>query len=64
MESESSPATQFPLSGFVLVLIQFDVCEEIRLDHIQQSVTSRTVRQPSTKQAAPAYVRYERPPVG
>ncbi|HTX74813.1 MAG TPA: hypothetical protein VMD29_01320 [Terracidiphilus sp.] len=56
-----------PLSGFVLVLIQFDVCEEIRLDRLQgqlqPSGTARTLRQPSTKQAAPAYVRYERPPV-
>ncbi len=63
MASESSSTASFPLSGFVLVLIQFDVCEEIRLDQIQPGVTSRTVRQPSTKQAAPAYVRYERPPV-
>jgi hypothetical protein len=47
----------------VLVLIQFDVCEEIRLDQIRQTDTARTVRQPSTKQAAPAYVRYERPPL-
>lgn len=52
-----------PLSGYVLVLIQFDVSEEIRLDRIQPAATARTVRQPSTKQAAPAYVRYERPPV-
>ncbi|HWE87688.1 MAG TPA: hypothetical protein VG267_22285 [Terracidiphilus sp.] len=52
-----------PLSGFVLVLIQFDVCEEIRLDRLQPSTTARTLRQPSTKQAAPAYVRYQRPPV-
>lgn len=52
-----------PLSGFILVLIQFDVCEEIRLDRLQPSVTARTLRQPSTKQPAPAYVRYERPPV-
>ncbi|HEY2860794.1 MAG TPA: hypothetical protein VGJ21_20450 [Terracidiphilus sp.] len=51
------------LSGFVLVMIQFDVCEEIRLDKLQQTVSARTLRQPSTKQAAPAYVRYERPPV-
>lgn len=51
------------LRGFVLVLIQFDVCEEIRLDQIQPAATVRKVRQPSTKQAAPAYVRYERPPV-
>jgi hypothetical protein len=59
--STSTPAS--PLSGFVLVMIQFDVCEEIRLDKLQQTVSARTLRQPSTKQAAPAYVRYERPPV-
>ncbi|HKF46734.1 MAG TPA: hypothetical protein VKB38_05205, partial [Terracidiphilus sp.] len=47
----------------MLVLIQFDVCEEIRLDQLRQTVNARTLRQPSTKQAAPSYVRYERPPV-
>jgi hypothetical protein len=57
----SPPVT--PLSGFVLVLIQFDVCEEIRLDSLQPNVSARTLRQPSTKQPAPAYVRYQRPPV-
>jgi hypothetical protein len=47
----------------VLVLIQFDVCEELRLDLLQQAVSARTVQQPSMKQSAPAYVRYQRPPV-
>ena len=51
------------LSGSVLVLIQFDVCEELRLDRVQQTVSARTVQQPSMKHSAPAYVRYERPPV-
>jgi hypothetical protein len=45
------------------VLIQFDVCEEIRLDLLQQAVDTRTVQQPSMKHTAPAYVRYQRPPV-
>jgi hypothetical protein len=63
MAGGTSSTASFPLSGFVLVLIQFDVCEEIRLDQIRQSDTARTVRQPSTKQAAPTYVRYERPPL-
>jgi hypothetical protein len=45
------------------VLIQFDVCEELRLDLLQQAVSARTVQQPSMKQSAPAYVRYQRPPV-
>jgi hypothetical protein len=51
------------LSGSVLVLIQFDVCEELRLDQLQQTVSARTVRQPRMKHVAPAYVRYQRPPV-
>ena len=51
------------LSGSVLVLIQFDVCEELRLDMLQQTVNARTVKQPSMKHSAPAYVRYQRPPV-
>src|SRR3954466_3891498 len=52
------------LTGYVLVLIQFDMCEEIRLDQLQlRTAPARTLRQPSTKQPAPAYVRYERPPV-
>lgn len=51
------------ISGFVLVLIQFDVCEEMRLDQLQQTVSARTVKQPSMKHSAPAYVRYQRPPV-
>lgn len=56
----SSPAS---LNGSVLVLIQFDVCEELRLDLLQQAVSARTLQQPNMKQAAPAYVRYQRPPV-
>ena len=51
------------LHGSVLVLIQFDVCEELRLDLLQQAVSARTVQQPSMKQSVPAYVRYQRPPV-
>lgn len=50
-------------TGSVLVLIQFDVAEEIRLDQIQQSVNARKVEKPNLKHVAPAYVRYERPPV-
>jgi hypothetical protein len=63
MSNELSSTSAAALSGFVLVLIQFDVCEEIRMDKLQQSVSARTLKQPSTKQAAPSYVRYERPPV-
>jgi hypothetical protein len=52
-----------PLTGSVLVLIQFDVCEELRLDLLQQAVNARTVQQPKIKHSVPAYVRYHRPPV-
>jgi hypothetical protein len=58
----ASPAA-VALKGSVLVLIQFDVCEELRLDQLRQAVSARTLQQPSMKHSAPAYVRYERPPV-
>ncbi len=58
----ASPSTA-SLGGFVLVLIQFDVCEELRLDVLQQAVSARTVEKPSIKQPTPSYVRYQRPPV-
>src|SRR5579862_6560266 len=51
------------LNGSVLVLIQFDVCEELRLDQLQLAVDARTVQQPKIKHSVPAYVRYQRPPV-
>jgi hypothetical protein len=57
-----SPASP-PLNGSVLVLIQFDVCEELHLDRLQQTVSARTVQLPSMKHSVPAYVRYQRPPV-
>jgi hypothetical protein len=54
---------QTTLTGSVLVLIQFDVSEELRLDQLQQAVDARTVQQPNIKHSVPAYVRYQRPPV-
>ena len=61
-----SPATpakdQSPLRGSVLVLIQFDVCEEIRLDELRKIFGARTA-EASFKHQAPGYVRYQRPPV-
>ena len=50
-----------PLSGSVLVLIQFDVCEEIRLDVLRNIFGARTAEASFKK--APAYVQYQRPPV-
>jgi len=51
-----------PLCGSVLVLIQFDVCEEIRLDQLRQILGARTA-DASFKHLTPGYVRYQRPPV-
>jgi hypothetical protein len=51
------------LRGSVLVLLQFDVCEAIRLDGLQELIRARTVEQPSLKHPAPGNVRYQRPPV-
>jgi hypothetical protein len=51
------------LCGSVLVLIQFDVCEEIRLDRLREIFSAQTVQKPPLKHALPSYVRYQRPPV-
>ena len=50
-----------PLRGSVLVLIQYDVCEEIRLDVLRQLFPARSAEAKFKK--APAYVRYQRTPV-
>ncbi len=63
MSAAPVPSAAVALRGSVLVLIQFDVCEELRLDRLQQAISARTLPQPLMKHAAPAYVRYERPPV-
>jgi hypothetical protein len=57
------PVAQNALGGSVLVLIQFDVCEEIKLDRLREIFDARTVQQPTFKHPAPGYVRYQRPPV-
>jgi len=51
------------VQGSVLVLIQFDVCEEIRLERLQQIFGARKLEHPPLKHPAPGYIRYERPPV-
>ena len=51
------------LVGAMLVLVQFDVCEEIRLEQLRKILGARTVTQPSPKHPAQGYVRYERPPI-
>ena len=61
-QGETESRTQAPLQGSVLVLIQFDVSEEIRLDRLREIFGARTF-EPSFKHPAPGYVRYQRPPV-
>ena len=50
------------LQGSVLVLIQFDVCEEINLDALRDIFGARR-QEASFKHPAPGYVRFERAPV-
>jgi hypothetical protein len=50
------------VQGSVLVLIQFDVSEEIRLDSLRDIFGARR-QEASFKHPAPGYVRYQRPPV-
>ncbi len=61
MPDAANPETT--LRGSVLVLLQFDVAEAIRLDRLQELIRARTVQRPSLKHPAPGYVRYQRPPV-
>jgi len=58
---ESTPKAAGPLRGVVLVLIQYDVCEEIRLDELRKIFPARKAEVSLKK--APAYVRYQRAPV-
>lgn len=51
------------LTGAVLVLVQFDVCEEIRLDQLVAVLGARPVSRRGVKLPAPGHVAYERPPV-
>jgi hypothetical protein len=60
---EAKAVAEASLHGSVLVLIQFDVCEEIRLDPLREIFGARTVEQPSFKHPTPGYIRYQRPPV-
>ena len=62
LAASTSASAASPLRGSVLVLIQFDVCEEIRLDVLRTIFGARTA-DASFKQKAPGYVRYQRPPV-
>jgi hypothetical protein len=56
-------ALETTLRGSVLVLIQFDVCEEIHLERLREILGRKTPEQISFKHQAPGYVQYQRPPV-
>jgi len=58
----SAVAQNKSLQGSVLVLIQFDVCEEINLDALRDIFGARR-QEASFKHPAPGYVRFERAPV-
>ena len=60
-QPEVSLSAAAPLRGSVLVLIQYDVCEEIRLDELRKIFPTRTAEASFKK--APSYVRYQRTPV-
>jgi hypothetical protein len=62
VQATITPALKTPLRGSVLVLIQYDVCEEIRLDILRGLIPARTA-QATFKSQAPGYVRYQRTPV-
>ena len=52
------------LKGSALVLMLYDVCEEIRLEELRRILGAQPAeRSPSFKHPAPEYVRFERPPV-
>ncbi len=55
-------AEEASLQGSILVLIQFDVAEEIRLDELRKIFGARRA-EASFKHPAPGYVQYQRPPV-
>jgi hypothetical protein len=56
--------SQAQLRGSVLVLILYDVCEEIRLEELRRILGLQPGgREPSLKDPAPEYVRFESPPV-
>jgi hypothetical protein len=62
-DAHDAPVQAAALTGTVLVLIQFDVCEEIQLTRLGEIISARTIAKPSMKHPAPGYIRYQRPPV-
>jgi hypothetical protein len=61
-ESEPQSAESL-LRGSVLVLLQFDVCEAIRLDQLRELIRARAVEHSRPRHPAPENIRYQSPPV-
>ena len=57
------PTPDTTLQGSVLVLLQFDVCEAIRLDQLRTLLQARIVDPLGLKHPAQGNVRYQRPPI-
>ncbi|HVN04025.1 MAG TPA: hypothetical protein VMT86_06375 [Bryobacteraceae bacterium] len=52
------------LSGTFWLLFLYDICEEIRLDQLRAILGAQPAgREPSFRQPAPEYVRFQKPPV-
>jgi len=61
MPDPVAQSVEVTLHGSVLVLLQFDVCEAIRLDRLRELLRASKTEQPALKH--PGAVRYQRPPV-
>jgi hypothetical protein len=56
--------SEVQVKGSVVVLMLYDVCEEIRLEELRRILGAQPAeRSPSFKHPAPEYVRFENPPV-
>jgi hypothetical protein len=63
MPDHIQPSADATLQGSVLVLLQFDVCEAIRLDQLLTLLQARIADPPGLKHPAQGNVRYQRPPI-
>jgi hypothetical protein len=62
-ESASNASECPSLAGSLLMLIQFDVCEEIRLDRLREIISAPAAAPAPLKHPTPSYIRYQRRPV-
>ena len=63
MPEAAAPIADTSLQGSVLVLLQFDVSEAIRLDQLRTILQAQTVQSPGIKHPAQGNIVYQRPPV-